>query len=696
MHEDRDQMTPTRGSSRSRRARVAWWLLLIVAAAIVLAPLPAAAQDAPAATPVGTPAAPLVNAGSLEACSSVDEASIQDELNRVTQAIFADALARVDIPAIVDAQWESLRLDSTVAQVVNSAAESVRAETDVWSKFLSGWSGDKARELTLAISSRAFGAEDFRLAMDDLSAAVAVDVAEQMGALTAESSSAALYCLQTFIQGNYSPALLATFQDAVGKGTSDPNLDPGDMPPAIMGVIQTHSMALGGIGVIVAAQVAKRIVVRLTERVAQRVAGRVVTRVLGRVGATVIPIAGWVVGAGMIAYDIWSNADGALPEVQASLQSEEVMAGIRSEIADAIATELGPELPQVARDVADSLYSQWTEVKRNIRVALELANESEAYRGLMSAVETPAQLQRLVAITGALTGASGRGAVTAAAESGALARAVQSSADLTPIIQATGSVDTALDWVTAAGEMAPDVVRLEIYTQKSPADLDRATLQRLIALGDAQIVAAVALLPNDQLGTLLELSSESLRTLARSLTSEQLGWLATSLKPMAQAERNSLVSRLVSDPALIAVLQRYNLPDDMPPGVDIDHAVAFLSSRADTLGMFNDAVAVVTGQVTAGMYQAKYGPNKALLTALAGLLLMLIALRLLWAAGAWILSPIFTIGRLGRRAGPTSTYRPRDRSGESTPYKPTKTNPKKPPRDLDDEGEAEDEDEGAP
>ena len=281
---------------------------------------------------------------------------------------------------------------------------------------------------------------------------------------------------------------------------------------------------------------------------------------------------------------MWRNADGALPEIQISLQSEEVMAGIRSEIADAIATELGPELPQVARDVADSLYSQWTEVKRNIRVVLELANESDAYRSIMSAVETPAQLQRLVAITGALTGTSGRGAVVAAAESGALSRALQSSADLTPIIQATGSLDTALDWVTAAGEMAPDVVRLEIYTQKSPADLDRATLQRLIALDNPQSVAAVALLPNEQLATLLALSSESLRTLASALTSEQLGWLATTLKPMAQAERNSLVSRLVSDPALIAVLQRYNLPGDLPPGVDIDHAIGFLSSRADVLG----------------------------------------------------------------------------------------------------------------
>lgn len=97
-------------------------------------------------------------------------------------------------------------------------AHGVCAETDVWNKFLSGWSGDKARESTLEIQP-APASEDFRQAMDALSAAVAVDVADQMGALSAESSSVAeFYCLQTFIQQNYSPALLTAFQDACDCG----------------------------------------------------------------------------------------------------------------------------------------------------------------------------------------------------------------------------------------------------------------------------------------------------------------------------------------------------------------------------------------------------------------------------------------------------------------------------------------------
>lgn len=683
----------SRGTTWSRRARGARWLLLFVAAAVLMAPVPAAAQSTPVATLPATPAtpAPSAGSGSLEACSTVDEASIQDELNRVTQAVFADALARVDTQAIVDTQWETLRVDRVVAQVVDKAATDVRNQTDTWNKFLSGWSGAKARELTLDITNRAFGADAFRKAMDDLSAAVATDVAAQMNTLTAESSSAALYCLQTFIKSNYAPALLAVYQTEVSKATADAGVSTSDLPGGLMSVIEAHSGALGGVGVIIATQVARRLLVTMTSEVTDRVAGGLATRLLGRAGSTVIPIAGWVVGAGMIAYDIWNNADGALPQIQETLKCEEVMAGIRGEIADAIRVELGPELPQVARDVANELYSQWAAVKRDIRIVLEMAAENEAFRNVMKDMETPAQLQRLVEVSGALTATSGRGAVLAAAENGALERALSTSADLTPIIDATGSLDTALDWVTAAGDSLPAVVTLEIYKHKSPADLDRATLQRLIAVNNPQAVADLALLPNDQLTTLLALSNESLRELAVALTPEQLGWLAETLKSMPQDGRNALVSRLVSKPELIAVLQQSNLLEELPPGADIDQAVAFMSGRADALGMVNDAVSVATGPATVGMYQGKYGWGTSALVALGGLLIMLIALRLLWAAGAWVLSPVFTIGRLGRRQQSPPSYPPHpppNAASEKTRYGPRTTNPRKPaPPDGDEDAE---------
>ena len=104
---------------------------------------------------------------------------------------------------------------------------------------------------------------------------------------------------------------------------NDSNADLG-----IWTVIDRHKSALGGVGVIIATQIAKRIVVELGETIADRVAGDLVVRVLGKAGTTLIPVAGWVVGAGLIVYDLYQSRDGAIPQIQERLKSSEVKSAI--------------------------------------------------------------------------------------------------------------------------------------------------------------------------------------------------------------------------------------------------------------------------------------------------------------------------------------------------------------------------------
>ncbi len=637
-------MTQRREDAKKRRnakghlAAAVCLLALLVA----LSALPAHAQETPAATPAAS--------STLQECSTVSEETLLDELNSVTQAVFADALARVDIQAIVDDQWAEQGLTPIVRVEIDRAVERVRQDTDYWNTFLSGWSAEKARALSLAVANRAFASEPFRQGIEGLSTAVAEAIAQGISTISAEGSSAALYCLQTFIQGSYSPALLAAFQDEVAAATGAVSDAPPGVDPTLLSVIGEHRLALGGIGVIIAAQVARRIVTRIATNMSRRVAGRVTGRVLGRLGTTVIPLAGWIIGGGMLIYDVWDSANGALPQIQETLKSEEVMVGIRTEIADAIRPELELEIPTVAREIANDLYSQWLAVKRDIRVILELAGENAAYAELLDSTETEEDLARLVSVSSALLTSGGQQAVLDAAESGALQRALELRADITPIVQATGSLDAALAWNESAGTLLDDVVRLEIYKGKQPGALDRATLQRLIAVQDPAVVARLALLPLEQLTALLALSGESLRALGAALTPEQLGWLAETVAGLEPEARNALVARLVSDPSIIAQLQQTNLLDVLPPGADLDTALGFMAGRNDTMGMVNDAVRVMTGGPTVGMYQAKYGWGVTALTFAALLLLALIALRLVWALGAWVLEPVFSIGRVGRRA----------------------------------------------
>ena len=256
----------------------------------------------------------------LRDCSRTNEDTLQDELNSVSQQIFAEQIATLDLENMISRQWVTLEMDRAMDEAVDLAVARVQSETDQWNKFLSGWSPDLARDLTLAVATYTFDAPAFRTKMDELSAAIAQDIASQLALASADSASAALYCLQTFIDTHYAAALVRAFESRVQVATSSTQLlGAGDANPDILGMVNEHQMALGGIGVIIAAQITRKIVTNIAQHVSQRVTGRIVGRILGRAGSTVIPLAGWIVGASMIAFDLYESRDGALPQIQNSL-----------------------------------------------------------------------------------------------------------------------------------------------------------------------------------------------------------------------------------------------------------------------------------------------------------------------------------------------------------------------------------------
>jgi hypothetical protein len=624
-----------------RRGLLLWTWLFV--ALLVLAPLPAAAQETPAPTPAApAPTAPASGAQTLAACSDVDESTLLDELNTVTQQVFGDALVEIDILAIVEDQWGEMGLDAVVRAEVDRAVARIRNETDWWTMAQSNWSGARAQELTQKVAVATFSSEAFRRALDDLSTAVANDIAAQIGAYSAQSVSAALFCLQTFIRANYSGALLQAFEDEVRVATAEAGVNPGDLSPGLLQVIDAHKVALGGIGVIIAAQISRRLVTRVASRISTRVAGGIAGRVLGRVGTTVIPLVGWLVGAGMIAYDIYDSLDGALPQIEQAIKSDDTMEGIRAEIAAAIEPELSNELPAVARELANDLYSQWLAVKRDLRVLLELADANPAFAALLAQTETPEAMGQLVSVTAPLLNAAGRDAVLAAAEDGSLERAMTLGVDLGPIVAQSGSLQTALAWADLAGSDLDEVVRLELYKFGSPDALDRTTLQQLVALDDPAAIARIATLPPEQMRTLLSLSSLTLDQLTETFTTEQLGSLAITLAAMTPSDRSVFVGRLVTDPGLLDQVEQSGLLESgtLPAGASLDEALTFLSSPSDAFGIFNDTVAVVTDDATWGMFRMKYGWGVTILSLAVVILLLLLLLRLLWAGVEWLIRPL--------------------------------------------------------
>ena len=614
----------------SRRGRT--WIMALLAAALVL-------QSAPVY------AAPAAQAGALQDCNTVAEDALQSELNTVTQQVFREEVAVLDLEGIVAAQWALLEMDQAVAAAVDRAVLRVRSETDLWNTFLSGWSPDKARELTAAVIGYAFDSVEFRGAMDALADAVAGDVAAQLAVASADSTSAALYCLQTFIGQHYSTALLASFQQRVQAATASAALiDAGSTGPDILALVGEHQLALGGVGVIIAAQITRRIVTSVAERISQRVAGRIVGRILGRAGSTIIPIAGWIIGAGMIAYDLFEGRDGALPQIQESLKGEAVAQGIREEIVASVRPELEAEAPQLARTIANELYAEWRSVRREIRQVLDLAAADPRVASLLEQTATPEEVANLVQAVTLLQSAGGD-ALETALRDGSLARSVKLPPSALTVAQATGSLADAVAWHAAVGGLLDEVVEYEVYKQRSPDTVNLAELTQVLALADRGAVARLLALPPDALGPLLGLPAPQLVPLANTLSAADLAWLAAALPALGPGERTQLVGRILSQPAILPALEQLGDLGQLARSGNLDAAVTFVAGPRDPLAAGADAWSVATGVVGPQLFWAKHGLGTTLAVLALLLLASLLLLRLAFGFGRWLLDPLRALWR---------------------------------------------------
>jgi hypothetical protein len=572
-------------------------------------------------------------------CETVAPEALRDEMNRVSQEIFASENGSLDIESLVASQWAVVGMDAAVDVAVDDAIAQVRSDTDFWGQFLSGWSPAQAEELTQRVVDLAFTSTSFRSAVDTLASAVAVDLSRAVASLSAESATQATLCLQSYIGTRYSDALVTFFTRELQAETAALNL--GNDASADVGiwvVIDRHKSALGGVGVIIASQIAKRVVVRLGQQIAKRVAGRVVGRVLGKAGSTIIPVAGWVIGAGLIAYDLYESREGALPQIQEGLRAAEVKTAIRTEISDVVATELRLEIPQLARDISNDLYATWLDFQRKHTQVLTLAESDPAFNALLADVDDLAKFGTLVDITLATVGLEG---LTAALADGSLERSLDLPESAYGILSASSSFATLLGWADVAGGALDDVVRLEIYKHKAPTDLSRDDLLALLAVGGAP-ATKLALLDATTLKQLLTLSLDSLSTLAQSLSADDLTWLGSYLVALGQDQANQLVSLLLSDPTVMAQLKDETVQEQVIAASDVDTVLRFLTAPVTLARFGEDLLLMGTGRVPLGLFQAKYGLGVTLLVV--SLTLLLLA-ALLLSLARWLFGPIVVLLR---------------------------------------------------
>ncbi len=577
----------------------------------------------------------------FEECDQVDEASLRDELNRITQAVVADEQGRLNVGGIVRRHWDEMQMDSKVDQVVDDAVALVRSDTSLWERIWSGWSLTKAEELATTVAEEAFGSDGFAGQFEELSTRVATDIVEEIRVVTAKSASTALSCVQEFIGGRFSKTLSAELNRQIEAELELLKLDP-ETDQSFLDILEIHSNLAGGVAVIIGTRIGAEIAKRLASILTRNIIGKILSRILVRVAAVGIPFVGWIIGGALIVMDVYNSRDGALPEIRDSLQSDDVKAEMLRWIADEVSEELRIEMPSLARNVANSAFSQWQDFRLKFARVLQLSETNPRFRQILDFTEIDqlAKLSELVAIVdehepdrlGALI------------DSGRFEFLQTLPEEALEIYRQSGSSETLISWAELAGDLILKVVEFQLYLESNFTDFaDRDALENVLRLEDETAIRNSMSLESVARDALLDLPIETARSLLLGdLSVDQLSTIAEMyLAPLSSQNAELFANSVLNHPALISLLESDLVRGALLQSQNLEAALDFLAEgtmREQGFGsivqVLEDLAPVLSGNVPWLLFWLKNGsairnPGN-VLTVLGGFLLLFLILRIAW------------------------------------------------------------------
>jgi hypothetical protein len=503
-------------------------LISILAACLLLSYAPAHAASHPFAEQTGP------SQYTVGDCSRVDKAQVRDEIEAHALAVINAGGTTADIDRLVERKWAELNMDAAVDSAVQKAVANLGAQEAYWDKLVSGWWGEKAQEYAERIANDAFSSPAFQVKLTELSTSVGGEVARQVETEFAAAASVALLCLKEYVGEQYSEELFRAFERSVQADTQQVDLTATS--PVISGAMEQHGLALAGVGTILVTQLVYRLSQKLTQKIAQRVAGKVVGRVLGKAGSSLIPVAGWIVGVALIAYDLWEGSQGALPQIQEALQSQEVKGKIREEIALAIKDDLPDQAALIALETSVSLVEQWQGFCTRFGDVCQVADQNPNFRSLLGVVALD-ELEDLSMLVAWYLNQAGRGALDAAVTDGSLERLLALPGDTVRGLVLAMSPREALAWLSVAGDRIDRVIDLGMYRLAQPEEFDEYSVGALLAVSDGDDLQKLLALAPAQRDVLLGLPADTLQTLVGGNSTTQLAILANRMLEPQQSPK---------------------------------------------------------------------------------------------------------------------------------------------------------------
>lgn len=457
-------------------------------------------------------------------CSQIDKEELRSEIEEVAKDALTVDSHRINIDQIVTRQWQTVGMDDAIDQAVDAATDRVYAEEGYWSRLWSGWSAEKAEEFATRVANEAFSSAGFQEQITVLSAAVADEIARDIEADFARAASAAFLCMKAYVGDKYSGTLFTTFEQRVSGEIETVDLQ-GDATSVDITALDVHQKALGGVGVLVVTEITRRLAVKLSEKIAQRIAGKIVGRVIGKAGTSLIPVAGWVIGLGLIVWDLWEGGNGALPQISDALKSEEVKAKVRQEVSESVKNGLPEEVSIVALEIAVSLIEEWESFCDNNRSVCTLAQENSTFQDILD--YTPLdQMGKLITLVNLFIENLGRNELTAAINDGQFERLLVLPEAAFTLLAENRSIEETFAWSTLAGEQLDRAIELGIPAQKAPADFDEPLLRAVLNVDEQAAVDKLLTLDRAALTAVQQFAGSNFVRLANRLSAQELADLA--------------------------------------------------------------------------------------------------------------------------------------------------------------------------
>lgn len=540
---------------RSQRNRVRWLSLLLAVVMLFNAVQPASAALVETVAQEPLPGSVY----EISQCRAANPATVRAEIENAARLALDENQGEIDVEEIVRRKWNEIGADAIVDAEIARAVQELAAQESYWQRLWSAWSADKAEEFATRIAESAFGSQAFATMINTLSTAIGAEIAANVEAELDRAASAALLCLRDYAGEVYGETLLAAFEEGASANVTQAQVEPS-ASDVVISPLNQHQLGLTGAGIIVAAEVSRRVALKLSEKVAGRIAGKVAGRVLGRAGASFIPIAGWVVGIGLIVWDLYEGGQGALPQIQEALTSEEVKERIRADVTDAVRTGLPDEAALAAIEISVQLLDQWDAFCVQYGDLCTLADENDSFRGLLENTQL-GTLDQVSSLVGIYLNDVGRSELSSALETGDFDQLLDLPDAAREVLRQTRSTSDTLAWAALAGDRLDEVVWHGVHLAASPSELSAEELTRLLDLASPVSVSKMLALAPSETRTLLALPPATLAEVVQRLSTDDLrAFVQAAALPHVTATPLAVLALAVSSGQTIASIEATPTP----------------------------------------------------------------------------------------------------------------------------------------